>query len=162
MLLLLRRAALRETSVRIHCMCQVLSVCAPVCAKCCQCVPLYVPSSVSACNCMSQVLSVCATVCANFCPWLQLYVPSFVNVCHRVCQVLSLCATPCAKCCQFVHLYVPSDVSACYCMCQVLSVGVQVHVESVPILRKLCSKLSSLFLFFLFHSLIFSRLLKFL
>jgi len=154
-----------------HCMCQVLSVCATVYAKC-----------FSACNPNSQVLSVCVIVCAKCCHFVSLYVPSAVSVCHCLCQVLSVCFIVCAKCCHFVSLYVPSAsvratlsakccqcvplnlpsaVSACNCMYQVQSFRAQVDVPSVPIPKHCAQHFFPLFLLFLF-SFKFFRLLYFL
>ena len=71
-------------------MCQVLSLYVTVSAKCCKCVPLYVPGAVSTYNSMCQVLSVRTTVRAKCCQCVPLYVPIAVSVCHCMCQVLSV------------------------------------------------------------------------
>jgi hypothetical protein len=119
-------------------LCQMLSVSAPICAKCCQCVQLYVQNTVSACTCMCQVLSVFASVCTKCCQCVHLYVQNVASACTCMCQVLSV-----------FEMYVPSagnESPSVYGKC--------------PILRKLCSALLSLFLSFLLIS-YFYRVLTF-
>jgi len=122
------RVTLRESAVSAwHYMSQVLSVCATVCVKCCQCVPLYLSSAVCMCATLCAKCCQCATMCQVL-QCVQTYVPSVVSVCYCISQVL-----------QCVQPYVPNTFILCHFMCQVLSVCAIMY-QVLSMRATLCAK----------------------